>query len=102
MQHKRDFAKILEKRLTEETPLIQVVLGPRQVGKTTGILQLLDQFKDAHYASADDALIQTRDWIHEQWQHVYTLGPNPILVIDEIQKVIEWSEEIKRCRTLRL
>jgi predicted AAA+ superfamily ATPase len=34
---KRNFQSIIETRLLEANPKIQVVVGPRQVGKTTAI-----------------------------------------------------------------
>lgn len=92
---KRAFVKVLEDRLNESTLLIQVILGPRQVGKTTGV-QMLDSFaEDIHYASADDALSLSADWINEQWQAAKLKSKTPILIIDEIQKVEHWSERIK-------
>ena len=39
--YERAFVAQLEKRLTGQAPLIQVLVGPRQVGKTTGMRQLL-------------------------------------------------------------
>ena len=38
---KRNFTRILEGRRGEELNFIQVVLGPRQVGKTTGLQQIV-------------------------------------------------------------
>lgn len=92
---KRSFVGILESRLAESSPLIQVILGPRQVGKTTGV-QMLSGFKDQiHYTTADDTLSETADWITEQWQAAKLQSDSPILIIDEIQKVTHWSERIK-------
>jgi predicted AAA+ superfamily ATPase len=93
---KRSFVEILDRRLKERDPLIQVVLGPRQVGKTTGVRMIAAASKpDFLYVSADDSLQQTADWITEQWQNARQISKSPILVIDEIQKVPHWSEKIK-------
>lgn len=92
---KRDFVGTLEERLREKAPLIQVILGPRQVGKTTGVQMLSGFANSIHYVSADDALSQTADWITEQWQAAKLVSDAPILIIDEIQKVLHWSERIK-------
>ena len=93
----REFVSKLEKRLQEPSPLIQVVLGPRQVGKTTGIQQLLSSFKKPSlYVSADDTLNASALWIQHQWQRAKEVGPGTLLVIDEIQKIPNWSEKMKR------
>jgi len=86
----------LEKRLCDEAPLIQVLVGPRQVGKTTGMRQLLKRTSGKyHYANADDLLVTDRTWLLEQWQKALLLGDGTLLVIDEIQKIPNWSEAIK-------
>jgi predicted AAA+ superfamily ATPase len=40
----RNFEFLLRERLGEPTPVIQVLLGPRQVGKTTGILRIFESW----------------------------------------------------------
>lgn len=65
----RPFVARLQTRLAEPTPLIQVLVGPRQVGKTTGVRQLLARRQGAwHYANADDLLTADRSWFLAQWQ----------------------------------
>jgi len=92
----RAFVTLLERRLTAATPLIQVLTGSRQVGKTTGMRQLLTRWPDAsHYASADDVLISDRTWLLAQWQQATLAGDGTLLVIDEVQKVPNWPETIK-------
>lgn len=93
----RDFVEVLSQRFQENAPLIQIVIGPRQVGKTTGILQFLEQFEGAyHYASSDSVLTTSQDWLIEQWQAALLKGANSLLVIDEIQKIPGWPEIIKK------
>lgn len=95
-KHQRQFINTLEKHLSEKQPLIQVLLGPRQVGKTTGVLQFLQNSSQPnHYASCDDALQATANWIQQQWQTAREISPKSILVIDEIQKIPDWSSIIK-------
>lgn len=86
----------LKERLDSDGDLIQVLLGPRQVGKTTSVLNLIDEHYQgkAHYASADDVFTGDRDWMTEQW--VTAASENKILFIDEIQKIFNWPETIKR------
>jgi hypothetical protein len=96
MTFERSFVAQLEQRLQAKTPLIQVLVGPRQVGKTTGIRQLLARMSsNSHYANADDLLVTDRSWLLEQWQKALLLGDGALLVIDEIQKVPNWPEVIK-------
>ena len=96
ISYERPFAAQLEKRLLVEQPLIQVLVGPRQVGKTTGMRQLLARYPhNNHYANADDLLVTDRTWLLEQWQKALLLGNGTLLVIDEIQKIPNWSETLK-------
>ena len=92
----RSFVAQLARRFDAGPGLIQVLLGPRQVGKTTGVRQLIAMAGwPAHYASADDLLAADRSWLLEQWQRALLLGEGALLVIDEIQKVPNWPETIK-------
>ena len=92
----RDFVGVLEKRLRERDCLIQAVLGPRQVGKTTGILQCLKRLKrQALYVSADELSTPDQLWLVEQWQKALLLPKGSVLVIDEIQKVQGWHDALK-------
>jgi len=89
--------KTLAQRMAESSPLIQVVLGPRQVGKTTGVLQMRQNYRGpVLYVSADDTLSISNRWIQEQWQAALEKGPATLLIIDEIQKIQNWAESIKR------
>jgi len=92
----RDFVGVLEKRLRERDGLIQAVLGPRQVGKTTGILQCLKKLKrQTLYVSADELATPDRFWLMEQWQKAQFMPKGSVLAIDEIQKVQGWHEALK-------
>jgi uncharacterized protein len=92
----RSFVSTLAARLAAAQPLIQVITGPRQVGKTTGVRQLLAQSAwPHHYANADDVLVTDRNWLLAQWQQALLLGDGALLAIDEIQKVPNWPETIK-------
>ena len=80
--------------------MFQVITGPRQVGKTTAAKQIMELFPhEAIYASADSPLPAEPDWIESQWrlaeQKAETTGQPVLLVLDEIQKVSNWSESIK-------
>lgn len=97
--YKRQLIEIFKKRFTEPRRFIQIMLGPRQVGKTTLVTQF-DEFKilPLLYASADEALTRDRQWLETQWQRARILAQNQgqaLLVIDEIQKIEEWSKGVK-------
>lgn len=98
--HKRPMTEIIAKRLKEKKCFIQVILGPRQVGKTTAIHQVLkDISMPSHYAAADLPAPPETAWIARQWElaRMKLTGDRPVvLVLDEIQKVAHWSGEVKR------
>ncbi len=59
---------ILRRRLGEPRRFIQVLAGPRQVGKTTLARQVMQAVSlPAHYASADTPTLQAPIWIEQQW-----------------------------------
>lgn len=103
MQHtvfKREIVSQLIKRIHEPRRFIQVVTGPRQVGKTTAVHQVLEEWSGLyHYATADLLAPPQPDWIGQQWEmarfHAKD-GQPVILVLDEVQKVSRWSEIVKR------
>lgn len=66
-EFKRDITSKILARLVEERRFIQVITGPRQVGKTTAVLQiLLDSGIPHHYASADLPAPPHNVWISQQ------------------------------------
>lgn len=80
---------------------IQVIIGPRQVGKTTLVKQLLSELNIPwHYASADGVPATDNIWIEQQWEIArmtkkQTEAGDFILVMDEVQKIGNWSEYVK-------
>lgn len=88
------FVDLLSKRLKEREPLMQFVVGPRQVGKTTGVEQVVAKVKTPyHYILVEGP--QTGAWLKEQWWYALSLSDYPLLVVDEIQKVENWAETLK-------
>ncbi len=92
---------VLTARLAEEPRRIQVVSGPRQVGKTTAVRQALAALDErSHYASADDPSLRDSAWLEAQWEEGRRLALNrpegAILAVDEVQKVSGWAETVKR------
>jgi len=92
---------LLSERLQEPARFIQVITGPRQVGKTTLVTQYMNQTKiPCHYASADSAGLGGATWIRQQWETArFKLGTanqlEVILILDEIQKIAAWADTIK-------
>lgn len=99
-EFKRDTTNILAERLREKRWFIQVITGPRQVGKTTAIQQILQETgASSHYAVADLPAPPPIEWIAQQWDLArMKLRENRpvILVLDEVQKISDWSTEVKR------
>ena len=81
--------------------MIQVVVGPRQVGKTTLIEQVLEACTVPYESySTDDVTNVSADWLSEIWesQRMKMAVRNEakrLLVIDEVQKIPNWSETVK-------
>jgi predicted AAA+ superfamily ATPase len=92
----------IKKRSFEPRKFIQVMVGPRQVGKTTIIKQLLQQISMAHYfVTADDLFTTDTTWISREWNNARlqlrkTEQKEILFIIDEIQKVPNWSEVVKK------
>ena len=96
---KRQMLNTILKRLSEPRLFIQVLAGPRQVGKTTLAQQAISELDmPSHYASADDANIGGV-WLEQQWDIGRIRARQDggaLLVLDEIQKVPRWSDIVKR------
>lgn len=92
----------LRSRLLESRRFINVVAGPRQVGKTTLIRQVAaDIDLPVHLVSADDPGLRDRSWLEAQWEIGRALAGTTtptaaVLVLDEVQKIPAWSETVKR------
>ena len=97
--YRRPQVRVLEARLQEPRRLIQAITGPRQVGKSTLVQQATAQLDiPVRYASADEPTLRGPDWIAQQWQaaRLEVEGAGAVLVLDEIQKIPDWSETVKR------
>ena len=101
MAYQRPQYSILRKRLSGPRGFIQVVAGPRQVGKSTLVAQVLNNLAlPTHSVSADDPAAQNAAWVAAQWDRARLLAQEnkrrgAVLVIDEIQKVPQWSDIVK-------
>jgi len=95
---RKSIHELLLRRLQEPRRFIQVLAGPRQVGKTTLARQVMERIGiNSHYASADEPSLKGREWIAQQWEigRLNARKGEALLVLDEIQKVPGWSEAVK-------
>ena len=98
----REYAAVLATRLAEPRRFIQVVAGPRQVGKTTLVQQVLTQLDRANvFVSADEPALRDGAWLAAQWERARLLAKDAgklgaVLALDEVQKIPDWSETVKR------
>ncbi len=98
----RPHAAELHSRLREPRRFLQIVTGARQVGKTTLVTQVAERCGlPHHYASADEPTLRGPDWIAGQWDVARLLAGGAgaggaLLVLDEVQKVPNWAEAVKR------
>lgn len=91
----------LVKRLQEPRRFLQILAGPRQVGKTTLVQQALAALTlPNHYASADEPYPKEHTWLEQQWEtgrlRAQQNSQGALLALDEIQKIPHWSTVVKR------
>jgi uncharacterized protein len=109
--YRRPVVKDLLRRLQNRKGLIEVVRGPRQVGKTTGIYQIIKDLMVSGTAATDllfvrfdlellreepGALRSILDWyVAEIRRRALGRGALSYLFLDEIHKLPRWSDEVK-------
>ncbi len=100
--YQRGEYQLIKSRLEEPRKFVQVVMGARQVGKSTVVKQVLKDI-DIPYQlfSADNVPTTNSSWVSDCWAAVRSLKQSQgvesmILVIDEIQKIANWSEVVKK------
>ena len=92
----------LESRIAETRNKIQVISGPRQVGKSTMVKQVLQETSIPYmFVSADNVDHANTTWIGEMWETArarmkVTQTKEFLLVIDEVHKIDNWSEAVKK------
>lgn len=92
----------LKARIQEPRRFMQVLAGPRQVGKSTLVGQVLQKVPIPYSVEVADAIDpKDHDWIRRVWEGARTTmtlrgEAERLLVIDEIQKIDNWSEVVKR------
>ena len=104
MMYKREQYQTIIDRLREPRRFIQVVMGPRQVGKTTVVKQALKALENETSClmfSADNIPATQNWWISDCWETARSKiklesCSEVVLVIDEIQNLNGWSEVVKK------
>lgn len=98
--YRRPVYSEIVKRLREPRRFMQVLIGPRQTGKTTLAQQMITDLPlISHYATADEPGLKDPSWIEQQWETArikIQKDKTGLLVLDEIQKISNWSETVKR------
>ena len=85
-------------RLRSTPRFLQILAGPRQVGKTTLVQQAMADFSGlTRYASADLPAAPNAEWIEQQWRlaRLLVTEGTALLVLDEVQKVPRWADTVK-------
>lgn len=97
---KRVITNTIISRLSEKRKFIQIILGSRQVGKSTAIQQAIKELSCPHiYVLADLPIPPSHEFIAQNWNEARKLakgGKKVILVLDEIQKIEGWSNIVKK------
>ena len=101
MKFERPIVAEIVAALERQPALLQVVVGPRQVGKSTAAAQVEQCLGwPSLTASADAPLPHPPEWVETQWRlaraKAASTRQHVLLILDEIQKVAGWSEVVKR------
>lgn len=101
--YKRPHFEKIMKRIEGPRFFMQVLAGPRQVGKSTLAHQVREAISfPSHYASTDGSALHDSKWIVRQWEIARQMAKKAnndlgaLLILDEIQKVPHWSEFVKK------
>ena len=98
--YKRAEYQVITNRMREPREFIQVVMGACQTGKSTVVKQVLQDLDMPYqFFSADNVSATNSAWVSDCWAVVRSLEENRgwesvILVIDEVQKIANWSEVV--------
>ncbi len=92
----------IRNRVSEKRQFIQVLVGPRQVGKTTLIKQLIKKIDIPYlFVTADDLYAADTAWLRREWGNArFQLQQGEkkeiLFIVDEVQKIPNWSETVKK------
>ena len=98
-KHRRPLVAQVHKALRGDIPFLHIIIGPRQVGKTTAAQQVAAAWGGETIFAAADA--PCRPALNGSTPNgktpfpVAAKGRKVLLVLDEVQKVKGWSEAVK-------
>lgn len=99
MAYQRSIVEIIRNRIEEQRQFIQIIIGPRQTGKTTAVNQAVAQAGCPGVFAEATKGESTPDWIRAQWyraRNMFAALQLPVLlVIDEVQYIRGWSSVVK-------
>jgi predicted AAA+ superfamily ATPase len=93
-QTNMELQKKITSHLSESAPHIQFLIGPRQVGKTTLVEILAQGIKKRQFLIFSADGVSDANFLERCWQRAQL--EKKILVIDEVQKLPNWSEALKK------
>lgn len=68
------------------------------MGKTTLVQQVASELqRRVRFVSADEPTLRDGAWLRQQWEaaRLEAVPKGALLVVDEVQKVEQWSETVK-------
>ena len=97
----RSVVSELVNRMNEERGFMQILIGPRQTGKSTVIDQVLSHLDlPYHLIAADDPNLNTSEWFASEWRKARMLTQSnnisALFVVDEAQKIPHWADVAKK------
>ena len=97
MPYERSNVSVIKERINESRRFIQIVIGPRQTGKTTAVAQALKGFGHPFLSVEATKNESNADWLRAQWYRARRLASSgaALLAIDEVQYVANWSPIVK-------
>ena len=72
-EYRRPLVSTLAARMLEPRRFIQMLVGPRQTGKSTAVRQALDQVDLPRHVALASIDSSSRDWLRAQWLHARNL-----------------------------
>lgn len=91
MAYSRALVHTLADRMRERRRFIQMLIGPRQTGKSTALRQALEQIDIPYHVALASIDSASRDWLRAQWTQARGIiaagNEAAVLVIDEVQLV---------------
>ena len=98
-EFKRPLVNTIQTRIKEPRSFLQIVVGPRQTGKTVAILQAVEHMDVAStYFSFDEEKDISLDRLRDVWREARQSrqkGRDNLLILDEIQRIKQWSMTVK-------